>query len=71
MGCNCGKKTQQFQNLIKQSAPPVNQTAPPPKMSRAERIRLRGIRIAARNAEAERRRQIVAAAQRQQQNDKK
>jgi len=43
MGCNCGQKTQQFKNLVKQSAVPQ-------KMSRAERIRLRSMRMAARDA---------------------
>lgn len=62
MGCNCGKKSQQFKELVRQKAVPTPNPAP---MTRAERIRLRAIRIAARNAriaarnaEAEKKRQL-------------
>ena len=44
MGCNCGKAKRKFQTLIQQKVTPQ----PSPPMTRAERIRLRGIRIEAR-----------------------
>jgi hypothetical protein len=42
MGCNCGKAKKEFKALINQ------QISTQPTMTRAERIRLRGIRIEAR-----------------------
>ena len=42
MGCNCNKAKKEFKALINQ------QVSHQPTMTRAERIRLKGIRIAAR-----------------------
>ncbi len=66
MGCNCGKKAQQFKDLVKQAQVPfqatshISSTSPsqpiPPPMTRAERIRLRAERITKRNEGVEARR---------------
>lgn len=56
MGCNCGSSKKEFKELVKKSQSvqpqpvqqPVQQSVQQP-MSRAERIRLRGLRIEARN----------------------
>jgi len=50
MGCNCGKARRAFTNLVKPPASSSAQSQRPPPMPRAEKIRLRGLRIAARNA---------------------
>jgi len=42
MGCNCNKAKKEFKALIQQKI------STQPTMTRAERIRLRGVRIAAR-----------------------
>lgn len=47
MGCNCGSSKKQFKELVQKAQPVQPQSNPP--MSRAERIRLRGLRIEARN----------------------
>ncbi len=65
MGCNCGKSKDNFKKLVAEknksnnipnSTPnptpnntPTSPNPPNPPMSRAERIRLRGLRIEARN----------------------
>ena len=60
MGCNCGKAKEAFKNLVQKPVPvtpqPTPQPAQPPVYTRAELIKLRGIRmenrakrIAARN----------------------
>ena len=66
MGCNCGKKAQQFKDLVKQGQVSSNitshipSTSPsqsnPPPITRAERIRLRAERITKRNEGVEARR---------------
>ena len=48
MGCNCGSSKKEFKELVKKSQPVQPQPVQQP-MSRAERIRLRGLRIEARN----------------------
>ena len=57
MGCNCGRAKKEFKNLIKQA------TTPQPTMTKAERIRLRGIRIAARSQRVAARNASILAGQ--------
>ena len=58
MGCNCHKAKQKFQVLVQNlSQSPV----PSIPMSRAERIRLRGLRIEARNKRIEDRNAAILA----------
>jgi len=57
MGCNCNKSRQQFQVLVQNSTQPPT----PVPMSRAERIRLRGLRIEARNKRIEDRNAAILA----------
>ena len=49
MGCNCNKAKQDFKNLVQQAKPVLPPSPTPPPITRAEKIRLRGIRIEARN----------------------
>jgi len=51
MGCNCHKAQTNFKNLVtKGMSQPQPPQPPPPPMTRAERMRLRAIRVAQRNA---------------------
>jgi len=58
MGCNCHKARQQFQVLIQN---PTQSPVLPVPISRAERIRLRGLRIEARNKRIEARNAAILA----------
>lgn len=60
MGCNCGKAKQQFKDMVKQDQATI---PPQPPMSRSERIRLRGLRIEARNQRMAARNAAILAAE--------
>jgi hypothetical protein len=60
MGCNCGKAKQQFKDMVKQVQATIQ---PQPPMSRSERIRLRGLRIEARNQRMAARNAAILAAE--------
>ena len=64
MGCNCGKKAQNFKNIVQQAKAPVvvplqpqpQPSTPAQHVTRAERIKLRAERMAQRSAGVEARR---------------